>query len=341
MMEFFVVERIVRFGEVDLPPGLVDLRHLVRVLCSAGDVFRKDEVPIRPHRRVDAPADAGNPRSVFDAPLSSEAPRGGDARRGAVARRTDVEPLDGPRYPLAVEDVVHRDVRVRELGARMADRVPFVFDRDPGDVLLLDAVYGHVAVHLHREDPDEVRLQRAIEDRIPDVREDALRMRLAGGHLLFVHDEYDVRETGRDVPPAGNRAEDAGASAGEDARVRLAIASGSIEQVLAFHRDPVECIRRGPADDHVHTGAGEPGRIEGHLRRLEAHFLPGLLEPPPEERHPGPDHTDLGHEPAPRTATAPVALGMNRHDCATPTRTPSSWRTPASPRNWRATSAAR
>src|SRR5437867_4642240 len=134
---------------------------------------------------------------------------------------------------------------------------------------------------------------------------------------------------------------DAGTSAGEDARVRLAIAPGSIEQVLAFHRAPVEGIRRGPADDHVHIAAGEPRRIEGHLRRLEAHFLAGLLEPPAEERHAGPDHTDLGHGPAPRTATAPVALGMNRHDCATPARTPSSCRTPASPRSWSATSAAR
>src|SRR2546428_11698115 len=223
----------------------------------------------------------------------------------------------------------------------MVDRVPFDLDRDPGDVLLLDAVYGHIPVHLHREDPDEVRLQRAIEDRIPDVREDALRMRLAGGHLLLVHDEYDVREAGRDVPPSSDRAEDARASAGEDARVRLAIASGSVEQVLAFHRDPVEGIRRGPTDDHVHIGAGEPGRIEGHLRGLEAHFLPGLLEPPPEERHAGPNHADPGHGPAPRTATAPVALGLNRHDCATPARTPSSCRTPASPRSWSATSAAR
>src|SRR5881396_3694890 len=307
MMEFLVVEGIVRFREVDLPPGRVDLRHLVRMLGGAGDVLRKDEVPIRPHRRVDAPADAGNPRSVFDAPLPDEVLRGQDDRRGAIARRTDVEPLDRPRHHLAV----------------------------------LDAVHGHVPVHLHREDPDQVRLQRAVEDRIPDVREDALRMRLARGHLLLVHDEYDVRETGSDVPPARDRAEDAGASAGEDARVRLAIAPGSIEQVLAFHRDAVEGIRRGPADDHVHIGAGEPGRIEGHLRRLEAHLLAGLLEAPPEERHAGPNDADFRHGPAPRTATAPVVLGTNRHDCATPTRTPSSCRTPAWPRSWRATSAAR
>src|SRR3989449_8766084 len=81
--------------------------------------------------------------------------------------------------------------------------------------------------------------------------------------------------------------------------------------------------------------------MEPHFGRLETPSLPVLLEPPAEERHPGPDHPDLRPGPAPRTATAPVALGMNRHDCATPARTPSSCRTPASPRSWSATSAAR
>src|SRR5207245_9528262 len=101
---------------------------------------------------------------------------------------------------------------------------------------LIADVPGHVAVHLQCEDPHEVRLQRAVEDRIPDVREDALRMRLARRHLLLVHDEYDVRETGGDVPPSGDRAEDARASPREDACVRLTKAPGSIEQVLALHR---------------------------------------------------------------------------------------------------------
>src|SRR5439155_24630772 len=63
--------------------------------------------------------------------------------------------------------------------------------------------------------------------------------------------------------------------------------------------------------------------------------------PAAEEGHAGPDDANLAHAPIPRTATAPVALGMKRHDCATPTRTPSSGRTPAPPRSWRATSAAR
>src|SRR5207244_13189986 len=87
--------------------------------------------------------------------------------------------------------------------------------------------------------------------------------------------------------------------------------------------------------------AGWSRRTERHRRRLEGELLAGLFEPAAEERHAGPDHADLRHAPTPRTATAPVALGMNRHDCATPTRTPSSCCTPASPRSWSATSAAR
>src|SRR2546427_5912954 len=96
------------------------------VLGRPSDVLREDEIPISPHRRIDAPSDSGDPGPVFDPSLPDEILRGQDDGGGAVARRTDVEALDGPRHHLAVQDVVHRDVRVGELGARMAHRVPFV-----------------------------------------------------------------------------------------------------------------------------------------------------------------------------------------------------------------------
>src|SRR5207247_10685880 len=111
--------------------------------------------------------------------------------------------------------------------------------------------------------------------------------------------------------------------------------------LLALHVDAVEGVRRGPVHDHVDVRPGEARGIEGHLRGLEAHLFAGLLQPPAEEGHPRADDPDLLHLPTPRTATAPVALGTNRQDWATPTRTPSSWWVPASPRSWRATSAAR
>src|SRR2546430_5090775 len=242
---------------------------------------------------------------------------------------------------LARQDVLHGDVGVRQLGARMADRVPLVLHRDAGDVFLLHPVHVHVTVHLHREDPHQVRPQGPVQDRVPDVREDALRVRLAGGHLLLVHDQDHIGEARGHMPPARDRAEDAGPAAGEDPCVRLAITAAAVREVLALHVDAIEGVRRGPVYDHVDVRPGETRGVEGHLRRLEAHLLPGLLQPPAEERHPRTDHADLLHRPTPRTATAPVALGTNRQDCARPTRTPSIWCVPASPRSWRATSAAR
>ena len=205
----------------------------------------------------------------------------------------------------------------------MPDRVPLVLHGDAGDVLLLHPVDMHVAVHLHREDPDQIGPQRTIEDRVPDMGEDALRVRLAGGHLLLVHDEDRVREARSHVPPARDRTEDAGPAAGEDAGVRLPIAAAAVEEVFAFHVDAVERVRRGPVNDHVDVRPSEPRGVEGHLGRLEAHLLAGLLEAPAEQGHPRADDADLPHWPAPRMATAPVADGMNRHDCARPTRTPS------------------
>jgi len=242
----------------------------------------------------------------------------------AVAGRADVEPLHGPRHHLAVQDVIDRDVRVGELRARMADRVPLVLDRDARDVLLFHAVDGHVPIHLHREDPDEIRLEGPIEDRVPDVREDGLRVGLARGHLLFVDDEGDFREPGRHVPPPRDRAEDPRPASREDAGVRLAVAAAPVEQVLALHRDSIEGVRGGAADDGVDVGPRQPRGVERHLRGLEAHLFAGLLEAATEERHARPDDADLPHRPTPRTATAPVALGTNRHDWATPTWTPST-----------------
>src|SRR5207253_3097660 len=288
-----------------------------------------------------APADSGDPRAVLDLPAPDEILRRQDDRRGPVARRADVQSLHGPGHHLACEDVVHRDVRIRELRARMTDRVPLVLDRDAGDVFLLHSVHVHVAVHLHGEDPDQVRLQWPVQDRVPDVREHALRVRLARGQLLLVHDQDDVREAGGDMPPTRYRAEDAGPPAREDAGVRFPVAAAAVREVFALHVNAIEGVRRAPVHDHVDVRAGEARRVERHLGRFEAHLLPGLLQPPTEEGHPCADHPDLLHRPTPRTATAPVALGTNRQDWAMPTRAPSIWCVPASPRSWRATSAAR
>ena len=322
-MELLVVEGVVRLREVDLPPRVRDLGALVGGLRGPGDVLREIEVAVGPHRGVDAPTDAGHPRAVLDLPPADEILRGEDDRRGPVAGGADVEPLDRPRHDLAVQHVVDRDLRIRKLRAWMPDRVALVLHRDAGDVLLLHAVDVHVAVHLHREDPHQVRPQRTVEDRVPDVGEDALRVRLAGGHLLLVHDEDRVREARSHVPPARDRTEDAGPAAGEDAGVRLPIAAAAVEEVFAFHVDAVERVRRGPVDDHVDVRPGQARGVEGHLGRLEAHLLARLLKAATEQGHPRADHPDLPHWPTPRTATAPVADGMYRQDCATPTRTPS------------------
>src|SRR5438034_139934 len=92
---------------------------------------------------------------------------------------------------------------------------------------------------------------------------------------------------------------------------------------LACHVDAVDRVRRGPVDDHVDVRSGQAPGVEGHLGRLEAHLLARLLKAATEQGHPRADHPDLPHWPTPRTATAPVADGMYRQDCATPTRTPS------------------
>src|SRR5438309_3297251 len=63
VVELLVVERIVRLGEVDLLPRVGDLRHLVRLLRGPRDIFGKIQVAVRPHRGIDAPAGAGDPRT--------------------------------------------------------------------------------------------------------------------------------------------------------------------------------------------------------------------------------------------------------------------------------------
>src|SRR5207247_10591727 len=119
------------------------------------------------------------------------------------------------------------------------------------------------------------------------------------------------------------------------------VAAAHVEQSRDLQRESVEGVRGGAADDGVDVGPRQPRGVERHLRGLEAHLFAGLLEAATEERHARPDDADLPHRPTPRTATAPVALGTNRQDWATPTWTPSTWWVPASPRSWRATSAAR
>ncbi len=212
VVQLLVVERVVRLGDVDLLARLRDAGHVVRHPRGVLDVLRIGEVAVRPVRRVEVPADAVDPHR-----LVRQTARGVLARHhdgdGAVADRRDVEALDGPRQDLARQDVVDRDVGLAEQRGGVVGRVPLVLHRHGRDVAFVQAVALHVPVHLEREDPQQVRPERTFDDVVEDREERALRVRLAGRHLLLADDERDVGHAGRDGVPPLDRREHAGAAA--------------------------------------------------------------------------------------------------------------------------------
>src|SRR5205814_2369774 len=220
---------------------------------------------------------------------------------------------------LVVEGVVRlREVdlppRVRDLGALVGGL------RGPGDVLR----EIEVAVGPHRgvDAPTDAGHPRAVLDFPPADEilrgEDDRRGPVAGG---------------ADVEPLDRPRHDLAVQhvVDRDLRIRKLRAWMPDRVALVLHRDAgdvlllhaVDRVRRGPVDDHVDVRPGQARGVEGHLGRLEAHLLARLLKAATEQGHPRADHPDLPHWPTPRTATAPVADGMYRQDCATPTRTPS------------------
>jgi hypothetical protein len=144
----------------------------------------------------------------------------------------------------------------------MIGGVAFVLDRDGGDVALLQPVALHVPVHLQGEDPQQVRPKRSFEDVVEDREEGALRMRLAGRHLLFGDAQHHVGLPGRDGVPTLDRGEHAAAPADVGPDEGLVPSAGAVRQVVALAVDPVERVGSAREADRVNL-------VELHLRRVE------------------------------------------------------------------------
>ncbi len=180
----------------------------------------------------------------------------------------------------------------------MIGGVALVLDRHQGNVLLLQAVAVHVAVHLDSENPKQVRSQRALGDVVEDGQEGRLRVGEARGHLLLANHQGGVEEPTGHVVPALDGGKDPGATAHVGAHIGLAPGSSPIAQVFAFHVDAVKGVG-GRAHAHgVYVLQGQLARIEGHLGRFVAQFLARLLGAAHEFRHPRPDDGNSSHSHA-------------------------------------------
>ena len=170
VVQLLVVERVVGLGHVDLLARLRHAGHRVGHARRVLDVLGIDEVAVRPVRRVEVPPDALDPdRSIGEAPR--RVLRRQDERDGAVADRRDVEALHGPREDLGGQDVLDRDVGLTEQRRGMPCGVALVLHGHARDVPLVQAVAVHVTLHLQREDPQQVRPERAFDDVVEDREE--------------------------------------------------------------------------------------------------------------------------------------------------------------------------
>ena len=154
--------------------------------------------------------------------------------------------------------------------------VLLVLHRDPGDRLERDAVGLHIAVHLEREDPEQVDAERAFGELVIDRVEGALRVGHRGGHLLLREHEAGAEGAAGDMPPAGGHHEDARAAADIHARVGLALGAGAVEQVLALQMDAVESVGGAAEHDAVDVGQGQAGVVECRGCGLPAEFATGF-----------------------------------------------------------------
>ncbi len=87
----------------------------------------------------------------------------------------------------------------------MVGSIALVLDRYQRDILLLQAMHMHVAIHLQGEYPQQVGLQRTFGGVIKDGQERALRMGLAAGHLLLAHNQADIEQARSHMVPALDR----------------------------------------------------------------------------------------------------------------------------------------
>ncbi len=84
----------------------------------------------------------------------------------------------------------------------MVGSVALVLDRHQGDVLLVQTVGVHVAVHLHGKDPQQIGAQGTLGGVVKDGQKGALGMGLAGGHLFLADHQADVKQARGHVVPA-------------------------------------------------------------------------------------------------------------------------------------------
>src|SRR6267143_3936502 len=169
MMELLVVEWIVYFGDIDLLSWLLDPRHLVGHPCSLLNIFWIGQISVRPVRRVKGPAYTVQPDRLVCQFLCNFL-GSKDDRGSTVARRTHVQPFHRRTNRLGVHDILNSNLSA-QLSTRMIHRVSLVLHRNARDLLLLDSILVHVPPHLQRENPQQRRAKRSLQDLIEDAPE--------------------------------------------------------------------------------------------------------------------------------------------------------------------------
>src|SRR5437763_10954509 len=124
MVEFFVVKGIVRLGNVNLLPRVLDARHLVGHLGRLLNILRICQVPVGPMRRVKGPTYTVQPNRLIGQLLRNLL-RNENDRCCTVAWRTYVQTLDRRTDRLGIHHVTHSYLG-SELGRRMYNRVSLV-----------------------------------------------------------------------------------------------------------------------------------------------------------------------------------------------------------------------
>src|SRR5438093_6428472 len=104
----------------------------------------------------------------------------------------------------------------------MIHRVSLVLHRNTRDLLLLDPILVHIPPHLQRENPQQRRAKRPLQDLIKDAPERILRMRMQRRHLLFSYTETSIVHSRGNIPPSADRGEHSCSPSNVDALVGLA-----------------------------------------------------------------------------------------------------------------------
>ena len=147
----------------------------------------------------------------------------------------------------------------------MTHGVPLVLHGHPCNVLFFDIIPCHIAVHLHGEEPNEVGIERAVQDRVPDMPEGCLRMGIGGTHLLLGDDQGHICHPGGHMPPPCDGRKDARTSSVEHPDVGFSRSGCAIQQVLTFLVYPVESVRSTSHNHHVDIALFDTCLLHGHL----------------------------------------------------------------------------